>query len=279
VQQATFELDEASIRAFLRGKHVWFETDFLVFRRGASCAVARITKAPSPTSFCPVVDVEIVSLPESTRWIEDPSVDTGNACALAEKASELGLGPAHTLVVCGLYEHVCLIHRPQPVIIDVFDLSPPDPPRLLHMARRVLACESFPATILRPRVQAILELVRDVIDRPLLFPCGISQLKRQTDAWYLDERPARRDWVLVGCERSRDIHRHLYGEDCPGIELCPRRLFDAGGSLALMRCCLIEKTVEHVGRVALVPWGADLPLIKEAIAALVSKAVRHVDMW
>ena len=29
--------------------------------------------------------------------------------------------------------------RPQPFIIDVFDLTPPEPPRLLDMARRVLA--------------------------------------------------------------------------------------------------------------------------------------------
>jgi hypothetical protein len=53
-----------------------------------------------------------------------------------------------------------------------------------------------------------LDLARDVVDRPLLFPCGISQLKRTVDAFFLDERPERRDWVLVGCERSQ------HGADC-----------------------------------------------------------------
>jgi hypothetical protein len=86
---------------------------------------------------------------------------------------------------------------------------------------------------------------------------------------YLDERPERVDWVLVGCERSRQIHRHLYSEDCPSIELCPKRLFDPRGALGLMRCCMVEKKVEVVGRTAFVPWGAELPLVEEALEALI----------
>jgi hypothetical protein len=272
VQTAALPPDEAYMRAFLHEKQVWFETDFIVFRCGEACAVAHIEKTAPHDSFCRIVRVDILSLPQSTRWVEDPSVDTGNACALAQKASLLGIGPSDTLVVSGLYEHVCLIHRPQPAIIDVFDLSPPEPPRLLDLARRVLAYESFPATLLRPHVQPILDLVHELSDRPLLFPCGITQLKRAVEAFYLDEHPARQDWVLVGCERSRHIHRHFYGEDCPFVELCPRRLFEVGSRLTLMRCCLVEKKVELSGRIAYVPWGADLPLVKEGLAALVRQA-------
>jgi hypothetical protein len=117
-----------------------------------------------------------------------------------------------------------------------------------------------------------LELVGGVTNQPLLFPCGISQLKRTIDAFYLDERPPRHDWVLVGCERSRGIHRHIYGEDCPYVELCPRHLFNPGGVLGLMRCCLVEGSVKLSGRVACVPWGADLPLVREALAALLRQA-------
>lgn len=56
-------------------------------------------------------------------------------------------------MVNGLYEHVNFIHRPQPAIIDVFDLSPPEPPRLLDMARRVLGNRDFPAVVLNPHIQ------------------------------------------------------------------------------------------------------------------------------
>jgi hypothetical protein len=61
-------------------------------------------------------------------------------------------------------------------------------------------------------------LAREIVARPLLFPCGISQLKRTVAAFYLDERPSWQDWVLVGCGRQQ-IHRHFYGDDCPRIEL------------------------------------------------------------
>jgi hypothetical protein len=118
-------------------------------------------------------------------------------------------------------------------------------------------------------VQQIADLARDVGGRDLLFPCGISQLReRLGNAFYLDERPKRRDWVLVGCERSRQIHRHFYNDDCPRIELCPRKLFDPRDALALMRCCLVDKKVELSGRVGFVPWGAELSLIEEALQML-----------
>jgi hypothetical protein len=266
VQHAGFPLDEASITDFLRGKEAWFETDYIVFRRDEACAIARIEKS-GDGPFRRITAVEMVALPETTRFVEDPAVDSGNACALAEKARALAIGPSETLVVSGLYEHVCFIHQPQPAILDVFDLSPPEPPRLLDMARRVLAYKSLPATVLRPHVQSIPELAR-AVDQPLLYPCGVAQLKRSGEAFYLDERPPRRDWVLVGCERSRQIHRHLYGDDCPSIELCPRALFRPGGALALLRCCLVEKRVELRGRAAFVPWGAELPLVEEAIVRL-----------
>jgi hypothetical protein len=84
-------------------------------------------------------------------------------------------------------------------------------------------------------VRSIPALASDVVAKPLLFPCGISQLKRSTAAFYLDERPSRQDWVLVGCARSQQIHRHVYGDDCPRIELCPKHLFDTrGGGSALL---------------------------------------------
>jgi hypothetical protein len=170
--------------------------------------------------------------------------------------------------VNGLYEHVNFIHRPQPVIIDVFDQSPPEPPRLLDMARRVLANRNFPAVVLNPHIQSIPEMVRHLGDRSILFPCGVSQLKAMEGAFYLDERPRRQDWVLVGCERSLQVDRHVYGDEPERIELCPKRLFKANGALALMRCCMIEKSFNLSGHIAIVPWGAELSLIEDALRAL-----------
>ena len=268
VQKVDFELSETRIQNFLLGKEAYFETDYIVLRRGDECAVAEICKASQEDLFCRIMEVEVISLPESCRWIDDPSVDTSIPSALAEKARGLGITASETLVVNGLYEHVNFIHRPRPLVIDVFDLTPPDPPRLLDMTRRVLAYKKFPAIVLNPRIQSIPELVRNVGDKPILFPCGVSQLKRMAKAFYLDERPCRQDWVLVGCERSRRIHHHFYGDDPPRIELCPKKLFVGDVSLGLMRCCMVEEGFEISGRVAIVPWGAELSLIEKALQAL-----------
>lgn len=271
VRHVDFALNETELKSFLCGKEAWFETDYVVFHRGNDCAVVELRKESQGGMFCRIAEVGIVSLPDTSHWIEDSTVDTGNPSALADKARSLGITASETLVVSGLYEHVNFIHRSQPTVIDVFDLSPPDPPRLLDMARRVIANRNFPAIVLNPRVQSIPELVPHVDDRPILFPCGVSQLKALVSAFYLDERPSRQDWVLVGCERSRQIHRHVYGDEPPRIELCPKKLFATGDAPALMRCCMVEGSFELRGKVAVVPWGADLSVIEGAIRALLNQ--------
>ena len=270
VQHVDFVLNETELKSFLRGKEAWFETDYVVFRRGCDCAVVELRKENRDDMFCGITDVSIVSLPDTSHWVEDLNVDTGNPSALAEKARALGITASQTLVVSGLYEHVNFIHRPQPTVIDIFDLSPPDPPRLLDMAKRVIANRTFPAIVLNPRIQSIPAMVSQLHDKPILFPCGISQLKAKVSAAYLDERPDRQDWILVGCERSREIHRHIYGDEPPRIELCPKKLFVAGNAPALMRCCMVKGSFELRGRVAAVPWGADLDVVEEAIRALLN---------
>jgi hypothetical protein len=219
VQRVHFELDEASIKSFLCGKEAYFETDYVVLRRGDACAVAKVHKANPESLFCLIKEAEGIASPDDCRWIDDSTVDTGNPSALAEKARALGLTDSETLVVNGLYEHANFIHRPRPLVIHVFDLSPPDPPRLFDMARRVVAHENFPAIVLNPHIQSIPELARNLDHKPILFPCRVSQLKGIAQASYLDKRPARQDWVLVGCERSRMIHHHFYGDDCPNRAL------------------------------------------------------------
>ena len=270
LQRVDFELDQTSIQNFLCGKEAYYQTDYVVLHRGDECAVAEIAKTNEEDLFCRITHVEVISLPKSSHWIDDPSVDTGIPSALAEKARALGVTASETLVVNGLYEHVNFIYRPRPLVIDVFDVAPPDPPRLLDMTRRVLAYKLFPAMVLNPRIQSIPELVRNLGDKPILFPCGVSQLKGIAQAFYLDERPGRQDWVLVGCERSRRIHRHFYGEDPPRIELCPKRIFANDVSLALMRCCMVENGFEVSGGVAIVPWSVEPPHIEGALQALLN---------
>jgi hypothetical protein len=85
---------------------------------------------------------------------------------------------------------------------------------------------------------------------------------------FLDTRPAeRRDWTLIGCERSLQFHRHFYGDEPPRVELCPRLRLSAGEP-TLAKCCLLERGVEFDGQTAVVPWGSNLDEIRRALRRL-----------
>jgi hypothetical protein len=107
--------------------------------------------------------------------------------------------------------------------------------------------------------------------------------------WYLDQRPGRRPWVLVGCQRSREIHRWFYGADAPNVDVCPRAMATARddddhendhGDLVLTKCCLLEDRIDverpqarrHGGPRVVVPWGASLDQVRTALRTLAEAA-------
>ena len=63
--------------------------------------------------------------------VEDEQVDTGNPTALGRKALDLELEPGATLVVHGMDGHVNFIHHPQPLKINVIDVVPPTPAKIV----------------------------------------------------------------------------------------------------------------------------------------------------
>ena len=86
-------------------------------------------------------------------------------------------------------------------------------------------------------------LVPELVDLEALAPPGVDVLLPCRGSgvavdgaatWYLDQRPDRQPWFLVGCDRSREIHRWFYGEDAPGVDMCPRQLASSVG--AGVRC-------------------------------------------
>ena len=87
---------------------------------------------------------------------------------------------------------------------------------------------------------------------------------------YLDERPEHRDWTLIGCERSQQIHQWFYGERAPQVDFCPRRRTGGTGAI-LTKCCLLEKHIEIDDGRVIVPWGASLGQISEALTALAAQ--------
>jgi hypothetical protein len=108
-----------------------------------------------------------------------------------------------------------------------------------------------------------------------LVPCRSGGLDRfGAPVYFLDERPEiRRDWLLIGCERSLQFHQHYYGDEPPRIEMCPRKLAGKQDRPTLLKCCLLEFDIELDGAIAVVPWGADLKMVEDALRELSIVAV------
>jgi hypothetical protein len=108
-----------------------------------------------------------------------------------------------------------------------------------------------------------------------LLPCrGSGGEVPGAQVSYLDEHPERADWTLLGCARSRQIHRHFYGDDPPTVDFCPKA--DLGPGPVLTKCCLQESHVESGDGWASVPWGSSLKQVEEALRGIVE---REAPAW
>jgi hypothetical protein len=251
------------------GREAYRRTEFVVLRHGRQTALVRVEREQNEELFAPIAAVEWVAGPEYCAWVESPDTDTANATALARAARERGSGAA-VCVVEGRYHHVNFIHRPSPLPVRVVEVIPPEPPKLHDMAARVVDFDE-----LLPPVELALEsidirrLAQTAPGGPYLLPCRGSGVDLTGSVDFLDERPpARADWTLIGCERSRQFHRWFYGREPERqVELCPARLSGSAGP-TLLKCCLLERGLRRQGETVLVPWGASLAEVQEALRLL-----------
>jgi hypothetical protein len=276
VQPYAGEMTEAAIRAHLLGREAYRRTDFVVLRQGAATAVVAITAPDRGPLFCAIDSVELLAGPDKCVFAESPETDPANPSALAAAAHELGVGPQGTLVVLGLYGHVNFIHHPDPLVIRVVEVAPPEPPKLFGLARHVLSYADLPPIRLELERIDLNDLAAGQHPASFLVPCrsgGLDQLPAPVH--FLDERPARHDWTMIGCERSLQFHRHYYGDEPPRIEMCPRKLAGARGEPTLLKCCLLEFNIEQDGATMVVPWGADLKMVEAALRKLAGAEARE----
>jgi hypothetical protein len=271
VQDTDVPLTAHDLRQHLIGREIYRRTEYLVLRNGDQTAVVAVRAQNREPLFTPVVEARMLSGPDTTVWIDDGEVDVGNATALARAAAANRRDGALAYVVRGRYEHVNVIWRPAPVRVHVTEVIPPEPPKLYAMAGQAIAFdEELPP----------IELVLDAVDiRDLagghpaeryLLPCRGSGVELPAAVSFLDTRPEHRDnWLLIGCERSQQFHRHFYGVDSAQVDLCPRvRSGRPDAELVLTKCCLLERGLDVTGEVAVVPWGSTLDEVRAALRAL-----------
>jgi hypothetical protein len=261
--QDTGALDEAALRAWLVGRRVYRRTEFIVAVRDCERAVVQVAHDVGDEIVAPVRDIRVLAGPDEVAFVADPEVDTGNASQMARAAARAG---ARVTVVQGRYEHVNFIVEPDPVHVRVVEVVPPEPPKLLEMARAVVDYDED-----LPPVALDFEAIdlRALGSGHVMYPCRCSGLEGE----FLDAGPPELgDWTLVGCERSRQIHVALYGaEPRARVDFCPAALaHDAGPTL--LKCCLHERGIERAGERMIVPWGATLEEVREALRELVGVA-------
>jgi hypothetical protein len=271
-------MTEAAIEAHLLTREVYRRTDVVVLHNEEKMAVAAVQRADSGELFTRVEAVEVLALPPDCVFIPSPETDPANRSALARLARARGVGPDQTLIVQGAFDHINLIHRPDPLIVRVVEVAPPEPPKLYAMAEHVLSYADLPPICLELERLELRELCARVrAAEAYLVPCrsgGLDDLG--APVYFLDERPAERQpWTLIGCERSLQFHRHYYGDEPPRVEMCPRKLAHVENRPTLLKCCLLEFDIEQDGQTTVVPWGADLGMVERALN-LLAQGADHV---
>lgn len=273
VATVEFPLTESELQRHFLGREVYRRTRFVVLRNGEQVALLRVTKRSEDPLFSPIVELEVLATPDECAWINEPEVDTGIPTHMARAARAHAPG-ARCVIVEGRYGHVNFILDPAPFPLRIVDIVPPHPAKLLDQVERILAvAEDMPPVELQPEITDLADLAARTPSARYLFPCrGSGATLSAAEVRYLDERPAREDWVLLGCSRSRQIHEWFYGDVPPTIEICPHELATPSSVATLTKCCDLETGVLIEGHNATVPWGASLGEVRAALEQLLKTA-------
>ena len=103
VKKVDFELTHESIKSFLKGKRAYIRTRYYVFNSGSDWAVALIVRKLSNDVLQEIASVHILSLPQDTHFVEDPSKDVLSASSMGALREKAG---TKCIVVKGKAEHV-----------------------------------------------------------------------------------------------------------------------------------------------------------------------------
>ena len=273
VQEVAIPLtDESTVLEYLLGREAYRRTEWLLLGNGPDHALVAVRKESYEPLMSPIVEARVLAGPDRTVWIDDPGTDVGNATSLAEAAASLGRTDIDAYAVKGRYEHVNVIWQPQPLHIVVTEVIPPEPAKLFEMARQAVAFDAdLPPIILHLNAIDIRSVADDHPAPAYLLPCRGSGVDLPAPVAFLDTHPDERaDWLLIGCERSMQFHRHFYGNEPRQVDLCPQHRSEgpAEGTLSLTKCCLLERGVEQHGSSAVVPWGSSLDEVRLALRLL-----------
>ncbi|MDQ6784424.1 MAG: hypothetical protein M3063_13485 [Actinomycetota bacterium] len=269
VAEVDVGLDATSLAGHFVGREAYRRSRWIVVSNGDDHAVIGVRRADEQALFAPITGIDMVAGADETRLVARPDIDTGVPSQLARAAQDPAAAGARCVVVQGRYGHVSFIVDPDPVRIRVVEVVPPVPAKLAEQAQRVLdVAEDLPPVVLVEERFALGDVAP--ADGAILLPCRGAEIDLPgRDVSYLDQHPEHRRWTLLGCTRSEQIHAWFYGGlPDASVDLCPRRLRVTGTGPVLTKCCLLESDISVEPGRAVVPWGASLGQIGDALRHL-----------
>jgi hypothetical protein len=273
VARVGVRLDEPALRGYLLGREVYRRTRYIVVHDDAGAtAVVRVEKRSERPLFSPVIDVALLAIPDECAYVVAPEADTAVPSVLARVAAEQA-PTKRAVVVRGRYEHVNFILDPAPLRLVVQEIVPPEPAKLLDQVQRLLAvAEDLPPMLPVADTVSFADLAAQAPADRYLLPCrGSGVAVTGADTAYLDERPRRQPWTMLGCARSGEIHQWFYGDEPPTLTICPRQRERDPRVAVLTKCCLLEDRIAIEDGRVVVPWGASLDQVRDALHQVARK--------
>jgi hypothetical protein len=253
-----------------RGESVYFATEYLISRDGPR--LYHVTSRGSGF-MREVVALELIASGQEIMFYPD-IVNTRDRARLIELADGICRGgKVSTVVFRGLDEHITFVKDPDLtsiLVIEVLDVSPPNPPWLVHVLGNLEACGILGDLTVR-FVPHILDLRRFDCEC-VYYPCRASGLGRSLDTDpVIHEHPR-----IVGCAVSREIFlANNPGKNFDFVNICPLQsselAFEPRGPF-ITRCCRSEQkglTRKNGQPGVVVHWGDGPDRIAEAVRCLV----------
>lgn len=275
VKNVTFHLTEENIKDRLIGNLAYKKTEYLILINGDKRAIVKVKKPQSEELFSQIEDVMVISLPDTTKYLEDPNINVLSPTQMTEAANSLG---TETLIIKGMFEHMSFIHKEELVPLVVYDVVPPEPPKLIKLVHNALYSGSvgIPVKII-PNIHDLREITKKCTKNNIVFPCHASELTSDKKTFYLDQVPAFQenelsDICLIGCDLSLRIFKTLYKIEPEFFNFCPkmRTLDEKPKYKTITKCCELKEGFERMGNIVVVPWGATQKEVEDALNELLT---------
>jgi hypothetical protein len=276
VKNVAFPLTEDNIKIRLIGNLAYKKTDYLILKNGDERAIVKVKKSQSEELFSQIEEVEVISLPDTTKYLEDPKINVLSPTQMAETALKQGV---ETLVIKGMFEHISFIHKEELAPLVVYDVIPPEPPKLMKLVKTALYSGSvgYPVKII-PTIQDLRDITKECTKNNIVFPCHASELTSDKKTFYLDQDPEFQenelsDICLIGCDLSFRIFRTLYKTEPEFFNFCPRKRAKDTQSehKTITKCCELKEGYEHIENIVVVPWGATQKEVEDALNELLGQ--------